>query len=355
MSPEVFPVAPALRAQAIAARSYVWWQYENVTLPIDNSNSFQVYVPYRFDKLNLTAAPMEPDILTPCDPYRFRNEPQEMACDAIASRYYIATWDRDVPAFAQFSADVKGETNTSPDGYPYLISVEDPISTACDTHYDGHGVGMSQWGAARWARGDQCALSGNGNEDWSVQWTHAEQILFHYFTRVHLRDADNSNAILSPTWRWNPLDIRWEGINPQPPTMQVGQSYLVTVTVQNTSIYDWDCTWRADRPEPIPSYYVRYRWSKITSGQTADIIGSGQFPICNLAAGASRTVRLTLNDVPPIPGSYLVKFDLYERTDEFWFSDGGWPTYDVPVQIILSTPTPAPSPSPTPTPCGFDC
>lgn len=37
---EMFPIPVALRAQAIAARSYAWWQYENVELPINNSNSF---------------------------------------------------------------------------------------------------------------------------------------------------------------------------------------------------------------------------------------------------------------------------------------------------------------------------
>lgn len=39
-SPDWMPIPTALRAQAIAARSYAWWQYENVELPINNSNSF---------------------------------------------------------------------------------------------------------------------------------------------------------------------------------------------------------------------------------------------------------------------------------------------------------------------------
>lgn len=63
-----------------------------------------------------------------------------------------------------------------------LIAVDDPISSHPDIVQDGHGRGMSQKGASRWARGN---LSYNINQDlgaWSVRWERAEQILVHYYS-----------------------------------------------------------------------------------------------------------------------------------------------------------------------------
>jgi hypothetical protein len=376
MAPNVYTHPASLRAQAVAARSYVWWQIENLILnpyyDIDSINNsaenYQVFIPYRFDKLRPRGAPMEPNIDTPCAAFRYRNANQERACEAIGPRHYLAQWEVDAPAFASFNADMYAQTRSNPNqsdrSYQHLVGVDDPISTACDSDNQGYYLdGMSQQGANRWVAGHECSscyaapVPGNApGGPWSVTWTRPEQVLFHYYTRVHLRDADKDNEVLSPDWRWNPLDIRWEGTNAQPPAMRVGQSYVVTVTVQNTSVDDWDCHWRADRPEPIPRYYLRYRWLDNRTGDGSGVAGSGQAPVCNLSAGASRTVRLTINDVPGIPGPYLLKFDMYESTSDFWFSTSnsqtqppGWPTYDVNSQVI------APTPVPTPTSCDNDC
>lgn len=352
-SPSWMPIPVALRAQAIAARSYGWYQYE-FNKPVNNSNSFQVFVPYRFDKLNLNAAPMEPRILTPCDPDRFRNEPQELACDAIAPQHYLSSWNDDLPAFSEFSADVADRTTASSDPrFPYLASVQDPISAACDASDDGHGRGMSQWGADRWALGDQCALAGNGSDPWSVVWTRAEQILFHYYTGVQLRDADNDKKIISPDWRWNPLDIRWNNTpSYEPPSLQSGTVYTMAIQLQNTGINSWPCRVTVAEQMPIPPgfsrFYLRYRWAR-PNGQV--VIGTGQVGACGLTPGQAKTVQLTLNDVPLWPaGTYTLSLDIQDADRAFWFSTGGWPTYDIAVKII-APPTPTPRPSPTVTVC----
>jgi hypothetical protein len=116
---------------------------------------------------------------------------------------------------------------------------------------------MSQIGANRWARGMRCGISiPTPPAPWSLRWTTVEQILFHYFTRVHLRDANNGKQILSPNWRWNPLQIEWGTPDNQPPVLIAGQTHAVPIQIQNTSIDDWNCR-IGDTPL---SYRLRYRW-----------------------------------------------------------------------------------------------
>jgi hypothetical protein len=194
-----------LQAQAIAARTYAYWHIDQ-GYTVNNSNSYHVFVPLKFESLppvtaNITAT--EPCALEGLGTSR------ELVCAAVAPRYYIAygdSTDDDQPAFTEFSSDVFARTKSNPtdragNPSPYLLGVQDPISTACDANNYGHGHGMSQEGASRWARGQQCSYNGApvlpGNpagETWSVQWQHAEQILVHYYTGIHLWDA-NSVAI----------------------------------------------------------------------------------------------------------------------------------------------------------------
>ena len=208
MSPGVVMESQALRAQAIASRSFAWNLFENrKDHIIRNSNFDQVYMPYKFDSLNPSVHPLEPGALDPCAFYITRNESQRRACTAVAAKHYISWWENDAPAQANFQADSFGFTLTGEKAH--LKGVSDPISTACDTPQGALVVGLSTSGAMRWARGNQCALERNGNEPWSVTWTRPEQILFHYFTGVHLRDANNNKQIISPDWRWNPLMFQW--------------------------------------------------------------------------------------------------------------------------------------------------
>jgi hypothetical protein len=122
---------------------------------------------------------------------------------------------------------------------------------------------MSQEGASRWARGNQCSLASSGDMPWSVQWN-ANQVLVHYYTGVRILDANNNNSYVVPTLRWNPLSINWGTPDNRPPSMSHGGSYPINVQVQNTSeVSDWAC---------VTPMYLRYRWSKPGSG----VINSAQ-------------------------------------------------------------------------------
>jgi hypothetical protein len=358
MNPAMVTEPQAVRAQAVASRSYVWYHIENTILSgaaasIDNSNGKQVFVPHLYDALFPKYLPLEPTIADPCDPLIPHSPPQQRACDAVAPRHYLSRWNTDAPAFAAFASDIKTETFTFPPAtppHPELVGVKEPVSTACNAVTSGNPYGMSGNGAMRWARGHECSYEGAEPEignlpggAWSVTWDRAEQILFHYFTRVHLRDADNGKQILSPNWRWNPLQIEWGTPDNQPPVLIAGQTRAVPIQIQNTSIDDWNCR-IGDTPL---SYRLRYRW---LNGSTVIYTASTGLYMCNVLAGGAKNDLLQVYAPAGLSGTYTLRLDMYESFGNFWFSDGGWPPYDVTVRII-----PPPSPTPTATPCGNDC
>lgn len=204
--------------------------------------------------------------------------------------------------------------------------MDDPISSHPDIVNDGHGHGMSQKGASRWARGN---LSYNINRDlgaWSVRYDRAEQILVHYYTGVRLRDANKQ--ILLPADRWNPLQVNWGTPDNHPPAMSHGGSYPISVEVQNTGVSDWTCGY------PNFSYELRYRWAKAGHGEVA---GSSSASVCNTPEGdPSPMVNLAIQNIPNWgPGAYTIRFDIYVASayGNFWFSDYGWPTYSVSVCV----------------------
>ena len=72
-----------------------------------------------------------------------------------------------------------------------------------------------------------------------------------------------------------------------------------------------------------------------------------------MTVGQSRELAFTMADVPNwATGNYLLRFDIYDSSGNFWFSTGGWPPYDISVRIESGT---TPTPTPTPSGCGFDC
>ncbi len=240
MNPWIYNEPVALHAQAIASRSYLGWYINNAPSGYDNSNGRQVFIPFRFDSLNPTAPPLEPSTANPCAASSL-NLQQRQICTAAASRYYIARADNNpnnYPAFAEYFADAKTMTRDHPElwRFPYLKGVDDPISTACDsTDFAGNKAGLSQRGANRWLRGHECSCEGApvepGNQPggaWSVRWKRVEQILFHYYTGVHLREA--GGEALSPNYRWNPLSISTSG-DFCPPIMRHGYSCTFTIQV----------------------------------------------------------------------------------------------------------------------------
>jgi hypothetical protein len=327
--PREMPVDPfhptAIQAQAIAARSYAYWHIRQGSA-INNSNQFQVFVPYTFEALSSTTFPDNPS--DPCASSNL-NRYQRIVCGAVARRHYIAygTYPNDdLPAFSEYFADIRNRTVNG--GQPYLIAVDDPISSHPDIVTDGHGRGMSQKGAGRWARGN---LSFNMNRDlgaWSVRWERAEQILVHYYTGVHIRDAANNNALLTPSYRWNPLQINWGTPDNHPPIMDHGGTYPISVEVQNTGISDWTCGY------PNFSYVLTYRWAKAGHGE---VTGSSWASVCGTLKGdPSPMVNLTIQNIPNWgPGAYTIRFDIYVTSayGNFWFSERGWRSYDVSVCV----------------------
>ncbi len=156
--PASWPQA-VLRAQAIAARTYAWYQVLRGRADFDVTDwtDFQVM----------------------CD----ATYPASDAAVAATQGQYLAYAGR--PILAQYSAD-NGHPTVS-GGPPYLSAVPDPVSLGYTRR--GHGHGLSQWGAYRWAT--------------QYGWD-ALQILAHYYTGVEIRNAGiHAPVLLGVTAPWN--------------------------------------------------------------------------------------------------------------------------------------------------------
>ena len=330
MNPMIYGEPIALHAQTIAARSFLGWYLNNAPEYYNNSNDRQVFVPFKFDSLKPESNPMEPFISEPCASNSLNNA-QQKVCTATNSHYYIAReYDNpaNLPAFSEFTADVFAQTRDHPELYrfSYLLGVDDPISTACDANDFGYNLaGMSQEGANRWARGHECSSPsapiepGNDPGDyWSVQWNTVEQILFHYYTGVHLRDE--SGNLLSASYRWNPLQVT--GLPMIPGS---GSTYNVYVQVQNVGTAEYECEF------PYVNYSLKYRWNK--TGQS-EYIGTNVINLCDLVEGESYGETISLQVPSWGSGTYSLDFDVFAYTpyssySSFWFSDYDWPSYNL--------------------------
>jgi hypothetical protein len=234
-----------VQAQAIAARTYVYWHSvlqtkADITEPlIDNSNAIQVFVPRWYD------------VYTSIYGDQLGAAYQQVVNAALADRFYLsnntgywyydplynADWvwlEGDDPIFAEFSADAY--LNTVAGSFPYLARVADPIS------YDpailviiaatgAHQRGLSQNGASRWARGSSSYQPPPAGARWAVSWPDRYQLLTHYYTGIHMRDANNGNAILTPPRRFAVLSVN--GGPASNPVCAVETVYL-TVRLHNT-------------------------------------------------------------------------------------------------------------------------
>ena len=320
----------ALEAQAIAARSFAQYYNENPPIPptqqlYNNSgSSYQVFVPYKFDSLNPLTILNNPG--DPCNSTNL-NSYQQSVCNAVSHKVYISYFASDAPAKASFSKDFLGYSVDQLSDKPYFVGVGDPISTACGAQWLGNPWGMSQQGAIRWAKGNQCA--GGSSMPWSVQWRHPEQILFHYFTYVHLRDASNSNSILSPEYRWNPLSLSMIG---QCPTiMHKNQSCTFTFLVQNTGttpwldgqpIYLWFHGWESGTM--VMRQETQTLQTTVLPGQTI-LQSISLTPPAHLRSGRSYTLRFEMGlEIPP---EYIWQGFSNLEPGYPWF------TYNIPVCI----------------------
>lgn len=316
-----------LRAQAIAARSFGYWHL-NKNEPI--SNSSQAFIPFSFELIG-----NEPDNSVNLCTSGNLTSAQQKVCTAVSPRTYMVHQSEEAPIFAAYNADIPDATTTYSEERPeygrsrYLVGVAEPISPSggCGVEVEGNTFGMSQQGAARWERGNIC-YTGRPAAPWSVQWTHTEQILSHYYTRINIRDADSNNSVMTPPLRWNPLQIIWDTTGTgEPPVMVRGQSYRVTVNVQNTGVNTWFC-----------EEGIEYLFRSTFELRGLRVQEEGGVRICDLEPGVNRAVTLTVTPVATLfPSTYTLTFDMVRTSNNgnVFFSDpatnqpGGWPVYNI--------------------------
>ncbi len=268
----------AIGAQAIAARTFAYYHIQQGS-SINNSTQYQAFIPRKYD--TLTAS-------------------QKASIDvAVQNRYYLSRSSDDLPILAQYFEDIPLRTLYG--GQPYLLAVEDPISSHPDVVQSGHGHGLSQKGAGRWARGN---LSYNINNDlgaWSVSWPNRTQILTHYYTAIHVRDAGSSNAIQTPNRRFDVLWTQWA----RPSGYPTGLCSRVDLWLHNTGTSTWS-------PAEIG---VGYCW-----GATCTM--AGYLPR-QVLPGKDLLIPLTVG-----PGAGYLYIDLYYKPagqgSPTWFGSA-WP------------------------------
>lgn len=169
----------ALAAQAVAARTYAWYQIRQnrPTYDVTDWANFQMMCNDRYPASDQAAA-------------------------MTAGQYLSYQGDASHgPIIAMYSAMNSHPTLDNP-AVPYLRAVPDP--TGLGEERWGHGFGLSQWGAARRARAGQSY----------------RQILGYYFTDVNLQNARNPSqpiaGLLGPTQNgYLPLGgLRWRTLAP---------------------------------------------------------------------------------------------------------------------------------------------
>ncbi|MGE5139650.1 MAG: LpqB family beta-propeller domain-containing protein [Rudaea sp.] len=159
----------ALKAQAVAARSYAWFY-----VIARATGTFDVYDSTRSQYM--------------CDTQDPRTD---AAVDATRGQY--GDYGGNV-IFAAYGANNGDPTLSNTWGNPYLIAVDDPVDFM--NAVSGNGIGFSQWGGQRWA---------SPPYDWNYQ-----QILMHYYTGVTVEAPTGGTpdttkpigAILTPWSNW---------------------------------------------------------------------------------------------------------------------------------------------------------
>ena len=334
----------ARHAQAVVARSFAYhhshFDSHTGTPTMNNSTASQVFIPYRWEKWD-AGYHFSGNSGNPCYYWWTDFLPQQkLICTAVdASKDYVTginniydlpdtpLFGSNAPALTQFFGDTPDATvtessivpGTTRHTYPYLVGVADSISSDPGVGVNGHEHGMSQNGASRWGHGNMGWQGDLG--EWSVKWSR-DQILVHYYTRINLRDQSGSRV--TPDYRWNPLEINWGTSDRQPPTMVHGNSYPITIRIQNTGVYDWSCSQNG-----YQDFDFQYKWTK--DGQTA--IGSNSISVCNQQTGdPSPSYSLTIGGIPNWgEGTYGLHFDIdvdaANPDGDFDFSHEGWPTY----------------------------
>ncbi len=299
-------------AQAIAARTYAYYQTSNGTLAINNSASKQVYLPYRYEGLATST----------------RRQIVHNAVTLPGSLYMTQQFST-ASINAHFGQDNCSFTEQG--AAPYLMSIYDPISikpsetdgdpgTTCSNSTYGTGYGgMGSAGASRWGYGHTSEYNRDDLGDpWSVRWgdypANADwrgglQILTHYYTGVDILNQYGQS--IDPDYRWDPLKVSWGGSSTPPPMFYGGDAnYWATVTLQNVGNYGWvhpdDGSWYR--------WYLGYRWRKDGNVQTGnENVEIVQFGLPNsVQRGEHRAVTLMVHDPPNWgSGTYTLELDVF--------------------------------------------
>lgn len=342
----------ARHAQAIVARSYAYhrelFDIYTGTPVMNNSTASQVFIPYRFEKWD-NESNFSTNYYNPCYTWSYNLLPQQkQICNAVdASNNYVTGINHvynlpeapllgnNAPAFTMYFADtynhsptatlnepsIVSGTNPPRSVYPYLVGVVDSVSSDPNVPTEGHRYGMSQKGASRWANGNT-GWQGNLNR-WNVQYNDVEHILVHYYTDIQIRDQNGISLI--PNDRWNPLSIEWGTPDNQAPHMYHGNSYPITVQLQNTGTSNWNCNF------PSENYRLKYWWTQ--NGNQAT--GIGQVAVCGIdKGGVSQPLNLTIQNIPNWgAGTYGLHFDVEFMNGTKNGTNHLWSTYTVLVCV----------------------
>jgi len=175
----------SLRAGAIAVRTFGWYYVLNPQCEIVNPPE----CPFEYD-LTDTSQTYIPD-----DPRANHPNTNRAITDTLGLH---VTYNSEV-AWARYSRENGNPTLANATYAPPLSAVLNPICNqdGLPPERDGHGEGVCQLGSRRWARGT------NDAEEVFPQWDN-RRILAHYYTGIHLRDADDN--VLTPDRRWNMLE-----------------------------------------------------------------------------------------------------------------------------------------------------
>lgn len=195
----------AIAAQAVAARTYAWYQIRQ------NRPDYDVTDWANFQMM--------------CDD---RYPASDQAVAMTAGQYLSSQGDSaHAPIIAMYSA-INGHPTLDNPAVPYLRAVPDP--THLGEERWGHGYGLSQWGAARRARAGQSY----------------RQILGHYYTAVNLQNGQNPAqpiaGLLGPTQNGYlpPGGLRWNVLAPftqLPGRVVVSNNQTQAVTLPSSGVW----------------------------------------------------------------------------------------------------------------------
>ena len=171
-------------------------------------------------------------------------------------------------------------------------------------------TGLPKINANHWAEGQN-------HGDILPQWNYL-QILAHYYTDIHIVDA---NSIpLTPTYRWNPLTVNWGGGSFTPPPMIPNSTYNVVIALQNSGTAAWN-----------NQFELSYQWvgpGGITNGATSVAVGL-------ILEGGFTTTTLPVK-APSAPGSYTLQIDVVHENGGFFHNrEAGRPWFTLDYEVCV--------------------